>query len=435
MEFDIVIIGGGIAGCYAAIDLAKLGNTVALIEKKPFVGGMTNQIGQAYPTNDCASCLSPTAFHFQEEGFRKCFPLMNFEPFQNVDLFTLAEVKDIQKINSRFQITWDVKPRHVNENCNNCKDCERACPREVEDEFNCKMTKRKLIYLPHPNAIPPEHVVDREKCGDCEGYCADACPQKAIDLDEKTKSIKATAKSIIIATGFSEAKPKILKSFGFGQHENVLTQLMLARFLDPWGPSRGKLQFLETRHPVNSVLMSFCTGSRDRRYYDYCSKICCAYGLKHALILRDQGIDVTICYMDLRLEGLASTYYEQAREKNINFIRGKVASIERDPKTHELCVHVEDTFRSEVISFFVDAVVLTPPLIPAEKTGWLASKLEILIDENGYFDPPQLRTTPVETLNPGVFVIGCAQAPMDLAQVSIQVNAAVLKIQQYLEEI
>ena len=171
---------------------------------------------------------------------------------------------------------------------------------------------------------------------------------------------------------------------------------------------------------------------RDKRIHDYCSKICCAYGLKHALILQDQGINVTVCYMDLRLEGQIWNYYQQAKQKGVSFIRGQLASIERDPTTRKLHVQVEDTLKSQVLDFEEDLVILTPALIPAEKTKWLAQQLELSIDKNGFFDQDSFSSTQIETEVPGVFVMGGAQAPMGLAQVSVQVNAAVFKILEYL---
>lgn len=434
MEFDVIIIGGGIAGCHVAIELAKMGKKVALVEKNPHIGGLVNQIGLVYPTNDCASCMSPTAFHYDGGGFRKCFFSMNLEQFGNIQLFTLADLTNLKRENSHFSASWVQKPRYVSQDCDCCGLCELVCPYETEDEFNCSLISRRLIYLPHLNAVPHTYVVDREKCETCEGVCVSSCPRHAINLSEDPTTTEVTARSLVIATGLREWNPSPLEQMAYGRYENVITQLELARFLDPNGPTGGLVLNPVNDYPVNEVLIGLCSGSRDERYFDYCSGICCTYGLKHALYLRERGINVTICYMDLRLEGQNWIYYEQAKERDVNFVRGQIAFIERDPGTLELNVQLEDTLKAELIDLKEDVVVLTPALIPCERSDWFSQSLGLTHSRTGFFDHEGYSRKPFETEVPGLFVVGSAQAPMGLTKVSIQVDAVTLGILKFLED-
>lgn len=428
MEKDVVVIGGGIAGTHSAIELADLGKSVAIIERDASIGGKASQLGKFFPTDDCALCFSVLTSMFKSRGFRKCLYRSNIEQNTLIDVLPLAEVVDVSGKAGNFTIKIKQKPRYVNANCIGCLACVEACPCEVPDQFNFGWNKRKAIYLPFPMAVPHWTVINRIDCGKCKEECKAACPTDAIDLNAKEQEISIKAKAIVVATGFDELDPSGLKEYGFGVYNNVITQLQLARLLDPIGPSQGMPILPSNGEPAKSVTMSLCTGSRDARVKEYCARICCTYSLKHALMLRERGVDVRVCYMDIRTFGEYEDYYLRAREEGVTFIRGRIAEIEEDPETKKLLLKIENTMTSEYHEIEEDLVVLTPPLIPTEGSEKIANLLKIKIDENGFFEGDLAKYSQVETSVPGVYIAGTAEGPKDIPDSITQADAAAIKI-------
>jgi heterodisulfide reductase subunit A2 len=430
MERDVAIIGGGIAGTHAAIELADLGKKVVIIEREPSIGGKAAQLGKFFPTDDCALCFSVCNSMFKSRGFRKCLYRSNLELNPNIEILPLTNVTEIKGAAGKFTLKVKQQPRYVNKNCIGCLACIEACPIEMPNEFNFGWNTRKAIYLPFPMAVPHLAVINRADCHDCKEECKAACPTSAIELKAKAQDITIKAKTIVVATGFEELDPTGLKEYGFGTYKNVITQLQLARMLDPTGPSKGIPIIPSSGEPAKSVTMALCVGSRDSRVKEYCSRICCTYSLKHALMLRDKGVDVRICYMDIRTFGEYEDYYIRSREEGVTFIRGRIAGIEEDPETKKLLMNIENTITSQYMEVEDELVVLTPALIPAKGSEKIAELLKLKLDENGFFIGNEEKLSQIETAIPGVYIAGTAESPKDIPDSIVQANATAVKINQ-----
>jgi len=430
MERDVAIIGGGIAGTHAAIELADLGRKVVIIEREPSIGGKAAQLGKFFPTDDCALCFSVCTSMFKSRGFRKCLYRSNLELNPNIEILPLANVTEIKGSAGKFALKVKQQPRYVNKNCIGCLACIEACPIEMPNEFNFGWNTRKAIYLPFPMAVPHLALINRADCHGCKEECKAACPTNAIDLKAKAQDITIKAKAIVVATGFEELDPTNLKEYGFGTYKNVITQLQLARMLDPTGPSKGIPIIPSSGEPAKSVTMALCVGSRDSRVKEYCSRICCTYSLKHALMLREKGVDVRVCYMDIRTFGEYEDYYIRSREEGVTFIRGRIAGIEEDPETKKLLMNIENTITSQYMEVEDELVVLTPALIPAKGSEKVAELLKLKMDENGFCIGNEEKLSQIETAIPGVYIAGTVESPKDIPDSIVQANATAVKINQ-----
>lgn len=433
MKADVTIIGGGIAGIQSAIDIADMGYKTLIVEKLPYIGGNAAKLGKFFPTNDCALCVMASSEVSESDGFRKCFYRIGIESHPNIEILTQSRLIDYRKKSSKYQLKINQEPRFVNENCINCGKCEDVCKKDIENPFNFGLDKQKVIHLPFFQSIPRRYIIDRDNCDDCKGFCKDICPVDAINLDDKEKEIEIETSSILVSTGFNEFTNINKNQFGYGIYKNVITQLELARLLDPTGPTKGEVISNETNKPVTSLSMILCVGSRDIHNNKYCSKICCTYSLKHALMLREKGIEVKVFYMDIRTFGEYEKYFIEARENGVTFIRGNVAKIEQDPVTKKLVILAENTLTSELVNIEEDLVVLTPGLIPSNGSSELFDKLKINKDEFGFvkidIDSPNF----MSTNQSGIFVAGTAAGPKDVPTSIMQANAASINIVSYLK--
>jgi heterodisulfide reductase subunit A len=430
MDKDVVIIGGGIAGTHAAIELADLGRSVAIIEREASIGGKAAQLGRFFPTDDCALCFSLCTSMFKSRGFRKCLYRSNIERNPNIEILPLAEVVDVKGSVGKFTVKVKQEPRYINENCIGCMACVEACPIEVPNEFNFGWNMRKAIHLPFPMAVPHWVVVNRADCRDCKEECKAACPTDAIDLNAKAQDLTINAKAIVVSTGFEELDPSVVNEYGYGMYSNVITQIQLARMLDATGPSNGVPILPSSGEKAKSVTIALCVGSRDARHKEYCSRICCTYSLKHALMLIEKGVEVRVCYMDIRTFGEYENYYDRAREEGVTFLRGRIAGIEEDPLTKKLLLKIENTMTSEFIEVEEDLVVLTPALIPAKGSDKVAELLKLKVDENGFFTGDISKFSQIETDIPGIFIAGTAESPKDIPDSVTQGTATAIKINQ-----
>ncbi len=434
MKADVVIIGGGIAGIQSAIEIADLGHDVIIIEKNSYIGGNAARLGKFFPTNDCALCVMASSEVSESTGFRKCFYRSSIEVHPHIKIVTLSQVTDVQKNKGKFTLKVKKYPRYVNENCIGCAKCETVCPNETENLFNFGFDKQKAIHMPFFQAIPRRYAINRKSCGDCKGPCKDICPVNAIDLNEKEEDLEIETFSVLISTGFKEFSNINQNQYGYKKYKNVITQLELARLLDPTGPTMGQVISPETNEPVKSVSMILCVGSRDINANAYCSKICCTYSLKHALMLREKGIDVKVIYMEIRTFGEYEKYFIESREKQVLFIRGNVARIEQDPLTKKLYIQAENTLTSEPLDLEEDLVVLTPGLIPSSGTTEMVKLLNVENNQFGFIETNEKSSQFMETNLPGIFVAGTATGPNDVPTSIVQANAASMNIISYLKE-
>ncbi|MFQ6073895.1 MAG: FAD-dependent oxidoreductase [Candidatus Bathyarchaeia archaeon] len=421
VEPSVLVIGGGIAGVEAALDLAEKGYKVHLVERLPTIGGKMALLYKVFPTNDCAPCiLAPKTAY------------ANMHP--NITLLTNSEVTSVQGHVGNFKVRILKHPRFVDEKkCTGCALCVEKCPAKAPDsEFSAGMGQRKAIYIPFPQAIPRKATIDKGAClyfqkGVCK-VCEKFCPTGAVDFEQKPENIELRVGAVIVATGFEEYDPSAKKEYGYGQYRNVITQLQLARILDIDGPTKGKLlRPSDGREPKN-ILMIQCVGSREEKSNVYCSSVCCMYALKHAQIIKEMVLpnaEICIAYTDMRTPGKGfEEYYRRTRDLDVTFLRGKPSQIIENPETQNLMVIVEDTLIGQPVTVDADLVVLSCAMVPSKGTKQLAELLRIETDKDGWLKEAHPKLKPVETNIRGIYICGCAQGPKDIPDAIVQAKAA-----------
>jgi len=421
VNLSILVIGGGVAGLEASLDLADKGYKVYLVERLPTIGGKMALLYKVFPTNDCAPCiLAPKTAY------------ANIHP--NINLLTNSEVTNVEGHIGNFSVIINPNPRYVDEKkCTGCGLCVEKCPTEVIDnEYSRGLGKRKAIYIPYDQAIPKKVVIDKQNClyfrkGSCK-ICEKVCPVSAIDLRQETKAIELKVGAIIVATGFDEYNPAPKIEYGYGRYGNVVTQFQLARLLDIDGPTGGKLLRPTDKKEPRSIVMIQCVGSRDENANGYCSSICCMYALKHAQIIKEVVLpdsEIYICYIDIRTTGKGfEEYYKRTREIGVNFIHGRPAEIIEDSGTKNLILKVEDSDISEPFKLEADLVVLSCATVPSKGTKQLAGILGINLGGNSFFKEIHPKLRPVETNVRGIYICGSAQGPKDIPASIVQAKAA-----------
>ena len=434
-----LIIGGGIAGMQTAVDLADLGFEVNLVEKAPFLGGLAARAGRFFPTDDCAICIQSPASDVKTitHTSRKCVYRSGFTEIPNLNILTNSRVVGVEGVPGDYKVTIEKKPRYVNElKCIRCDLCATICPVEVPDEYNARLNTRKAIYMNTPNVYPPVYVIDESVCKfyDC-AKCVEICPTNAIELDQKSERITLNVGSMIIATGFQEYDPCVIKEYHHGEYPDVITNLELARMIDGFGPTKGAIIRRSDRKPAKKIVMIQCVGSRDRRWNAYCSGICCMISLKHAMLIKEAypDTDVTICYIDIRTTGREHEYYyERAREMGIKFVKGRPTEISWATETNRLIVDVEDGLLKRFLELDADLVVLAPAMVAAEGTKELAEILGLELDEDGFFKEYNAKLRPTETKLRGIYLCGGATFPKDAPTASLHAHSAALKAAKFL---
>ncbi len=428
VQKSVLVIGGGVAGLQTSFDIAAYGFPVHLVERAPVLGGNALKIGLAFPNDDGAFCISSPGFL---KGIRKCFYRAGVLQNPNLRLYTLSEVKDVKGSFGNFEVKVGSQPRGVKENlCINCGKCGEVCPVESEDEFNYGFGKRKAIYLPYPNAVPPVWMVDWENCTKC-GECIKICPTNAIDLKDEAKETTLKVGGIVVATGFKEYDPSGITAYRYGVDKDVLTQLQLARIIDPYGPTGGRLVRPSDGKTPEKIVMIQCAGSRDETTNPYCSGICCTLAIKHAIQIKKrygQDVELYICYIDIRTGGKEyEDYFVRAREAGVSFIRGKPSRIVRNPESGKLHVQVEESLLNTPVEIEADMVVLSVAMRPEGGTDELAKLLNIDLDDYGFVREVYGKLKPVQATRKGIYVCGGAQGPKNIPQSVTQAQAASLR--------
>ncbi|MHA2394169.1 MAG: hydrogenase iron-sulfur subunit [Promethearchaeota archaeon] len=422
---NVLVVGGGVAGLEAAVDIASFGFNVTVIEREAIVGGNALQIGLSFPSDDGAFCISSPNFL---SGIRKCYYRSGLLQHPNLKIRTLSEVVGFDGSFGNFNVKICSKPRGVVEKlCINCGICSELCPIEV---FGGDLPKRKAIYLPHANAVPPVYLVDWDNCNRC-GKCVEACPTKAINLDDKIHEDAFAVGAIVIATGFQEFDPTNIHQYKYGVSKNVITQLELAKMLDPFGSKEGILvRPTDGASPKNVVIVQ-CVGSRDRDINPYCSRVCCTIALKHAIEIKERyrESEVFICYMDIRPVGKEyERYYLKAMELGTTFIRGRPSEIIENPETSNLIVRTEDTVLGEQIELEADLVVLSTGMIPSDGSCELVDMLGVEVGREGFVKELYPKLRPIETNVKGIYVCGGAHSPKDIPESVTQAEATAFKV-------
>ncbi len=428
LENNVLVIGSGVAGLQAATDIANFGHKVTLIEKAPVIGGNALKLGLAFPTDDGAFCI---ASFRNLPGVRKCFYRASLTQHPNLKIQTLTEASEVKGSFGNFEVKTVSQPRGVKQNlCTNCGKCSEVCPVTVANDFNYGMSQRKAIYLPYPNSVPAVYTIDFKNCTKC-GKCAEVCPSHAVDLEEKSLEQTQKVGSIVLATGIQEFDPSVIKQYKYSVDKDVITQLQLSRILDPFGPTGGVLVKPSDGQLVKSITIIQCVGSRDISTNAYCSKVCCMFGLKHAIQIKQKNpdTDVYFCYMDIRTPGKGyEEYFNKARDLGVIFIRGKPSEINRDPKTGKLVVDVEDTFLNRPLEIESDMVALSVALRPSEGTSKLAGSMGVNVDSDGFVQELYSKLKQVETNVHGIYVCGAVQSPKDIPESVTQGQAVALQV-------
>jgi heterodisulfide reductase subunit A-like polyferredoxin len=413
MAKTVVVVGAGVAGIQVAQQLADLGMSVHLVEKEATVGGLSAHLGKVFPTDDCALCLD-VCEELYNGKHRRCQYRTLLGTQKRLMLHTLTDVKSIKKNGGKFSVSLRSRPRFIlPDRCVVCLECIKACDVAVPDELNLERRHRKAIYRPVPQAVPLIPVIDIESCTKC-GKCVDVCGVGAIDLGQKPASRTVTADAVIIATGVEERNPGELPGYRYEQCQDVLTQQELARLLDSTGPTDGAV-LTASGKPVNSVTMILCAGSRDLNAIEYCSQVCCTYSLKHSIMLRNLGINVTLCYMDLRVPLHSQHYLTLSRELGVRFVRGKPDQV--TIKGDSPVTVVEDTESKKRLELESDLVVLASPLVShALEKEQFAS----MLDNYGFFSHQDSRER--------IYACGTSTGPTDIPTSMAEANSVALQV-------
>jgi heterodisulfide reductase subunit A len=426
-----VVIGGGIAGVQAALDLANASIHVYLVEKTPSLGGRMAQLDKTFPTNDCAMCiLSPK--------------LVEVQRHPNIDVLVNSEVVECRGKEGNFKVKVVKHARFVDEKkCTGCGVCAEKCPKKIPSEFDLGMTQRKAIYTPFPQAVPLIYTIDSENCiyfkkGICR-ICEKNCKSKAVDFKQKDREIKLDVGSIIVATGYDQFKPNAIKEYGFDLYQNVITALEFERLLNASGPTEGRILRSSDGRVPKSITYIQCVGSRDENHQPYCSRVCCTYAIKEAMLAKEHENEIekqNILYIDIRTfgKGFEEYYLRCKDEAEVNFIRGRVSEILEEPESKSLLIRYEDTEKGTFREITSDLIVLSSALIPSGSNEKLSEILGIDLDENGFFKEREMGGDPIGTSKSGIFICGCAQGPKDIPDSVAQASAASAKAQVFVKE-
>jgi len=413
---SVLVIGGGIAGMQASLDLASRGFRVYLVERNPSIGGRMVQLDKTFPTMDCSICIvAPKMI----ECFRN----------PNITLLTYSEVQEVNGSVGNFTVKILKKPRFViEERCTGCGMCAQHCPVEVHNEFDMDLGIRKAIYIPLPQAVPLKYTIDNENCVKCD-LCQKVCGAEAVDFNQQPQTISLDVGAIVVATGFELFDARTRSEYGYGRFQNVLVSLEFERLLSASGPIGGHIVRLSDGRIPRRIAFIQCVGSRSLKGgVSFCSSACCMYATKESVLIREHEpeCEVYIFYNDLKVFGKGFQDFVARAEDDwgVRYVRALPGEVVEDSKTGDLTLWYEDTTENTTRSIQADLVVLCPALIPRATSKDLASVLGLELDEYGFFKSKDAQFAPVDTNVPGVFICGYCQGPKDIPESVAQASAA-----------
>ncbi|MCD6333529.1 MAG: CoB--CoM heterodisulfide reductase iron-sulfur subunit A family protein [Bacteroidales bacterium] len=424
LEYDVLVVGAGIAGGESALNLADLGYKVLLLEKELSIGGKMILLSKVFPTLDCAACITTPK-------------VSEIARHPNITIFTGAEPQKILKKGShRFEAVVLQKPRYVHvADCTGCQLCEEACPVSVTDEYQYGLVGRKAAYIPFSIASPRAAAIDIDNCTLC-GACERACPTKCIDFTQTPEEFLVKIKSVVIATGFELFDPLKIPRYGYGKYKNVITSMQMERELAPTRPFNTVLRPGDGKMPDN-IAYVLCTGSRDKSVGNpICSQICCMYSIKQAQLLMGAlpMADITIYYLHIRAFGKGfNEFYVQAQDMGVEFIKGKVGKI-TGKENGNLVVRYEDIKAGTVKEAEHDMVVLSVGVLPNQGISGVFENEELQLDPFHFVNQVDLMASPAKTSIEGVFVAGTASGPMDIPDSILSGGAASAETTSYLRK-
>jgi heterodisulfide reductase subunit A len=413
---EVAVIGGGIAGIQAALDIANHGIRVHLIEREPSIGGHMAQLDKTFPTNDCSLCiLSPKMNEVSRH------PL--------ITIHTCTGVASVEGEPGAYRLGLVAKPRFIDtEKCNGCGDCIIICPVEVYNRFDAGIGVRKAIYKPHSQSVPDLVIKDADHCIEC-GLCYDVCGLDAIRKEEEERRFQVEVTSIILATGYSVFDARKKGNLGYLTVPDVITSLELERLINASGPTGGKVARVSTGKAPSSVVFVQCVGSRDISIgRPWCSCVCCMAAIKNALLLKEKHpkMEVTICHNDLRAYGKGyEEYLKRAEDGGIRFLKGLPGEIWDDGRGPAL--QVENTETQVVEILHPDLVVLMVGIGPCEGNGGLAEILGLALEESGFVKPLDDKLGPFLTERGGIYLAGTTTAPRDIPDSVAMGEAAAMR--------
>ena len=417
MTKKVMVIGGGIAGINAALDLADMGFKVYMVEKTETIGGYMALLDKTFPTLDCSICI---------EGPK----MVDVGRHPNIEIISYADILKVNGYAGNFKVKVRKNPRYViAANCTGCGECRDACPIEYPNYADMYLGVRKAISIPFGQAVPLTHTINRDYCIECY-KCVDACgARQAINFDQKPEEIELNVGAIVVTIGYGMYNPKDLEWTGYGKFSNVFTALEFERLILAAGPTGGKVVRASDGQKPHSVAFIQCVGSRDINRYEYCSSFCCMYTLKHAVMLKEkyrEAIEVYVFYNDMRsnFKGYEE-FFNRAQKSGVRFLRIKLENrrIIEDEKTKSLTVYGE-TEDGKPVSAEADMVVLANAAVPAETGREVARVLNIPLGKDGFFMECQPKIRPTDTEVPGIFLAGACQGLKDIPYSVAQGSAA-----------
>jgi heterodisulfide reductase subunit A len=418
-----LVVGGGVAGIQAALDLADAGHQVYLVEKEPSIGGNMAHLDKTFPTMDCSICvLGPK--------------MMDVGRHPLIKLMAYSEVEEISGYVGNFKVRVRKKARYVDEKvCNSCGRCAEVCPVVVPDSFQQGFSSRKAAYIPLPQAVPSSYLIDMEHClGNnpvtCD-KCLDVCEEHCIDLSMQDELVEINVGAIIVATGMDIYDPTALDEYGYSRFENVITTLEFERLICGGGPTDGKLVRPSDYQAPKRIGFIQCVGSRtENRGNPYCSNVCCMNTIKDSLLINEHDSDseIHVFYMDIRAYGKGfEDLFRRSKEAGVHYIRGLPGEVIEDPGTRNLKVRVENTTTSKVEEYDLDMVVLSVGLQPRDDLKHLTSIVNVSQTADGFVMEAHPKLRPVDAPTPGIFFAGCVESPKDIKDSVTQASAAVAR--------
>ena len=409
----VIVVGAGIGGCQAALDLADSGYKVYLTEKTTSIGGVMAQLDKTFPTNDCAICIvSPK--------------LVEAGRHPNIEIKINSEIRTVSGESGNFEVEINERSLYIDkEKCTGCGICSQECPTEAVDVFNEGLSLNKAASVKYPQAVPLVYAIDRDVCIGC-GICRGVCKAKAIKYDLEDKVSKLKVGAFILALGFEEFDPSSIQNLGFGKYDNVVSSIQFERILSASGPYSGHVLRPSDGDVPKKVAFLQCVGSRDNKFgNEYCSSVCCMYTAKEAVIAKEhmENLEPTIFTMDIRAYGKDfDKYINRAKEEyGVRYIRSRIASVDENPNTHDLILRYEDEkgdINEEIFNMVVLGVGLNPPK-DAEK---IAQKFNIELNEYGFLKSDPLN--PVNSTREGIFICGACSSPKDIPETVVEASAA-----------
>jgi heterodisulfide reductase subunit A len=422
---SVLVVGGGIAGIQASLDLANAGFKVFLAEKAPSIGGRMAQLDKTFPTLDCSACILMPK-------------MVDVAKHPNVKLLTNSEVTEVKGFVGNYEVSIVKKPRYVDEKkCVGCELCSKVCPVKVPDKFNESLTETRAISIYSPYAVPKIATIDPKHClrlrfdKNACGKCTQVCTTKAIKFRQKPKPIQIKVGGIIIAVGSEVFDASKMSEFGYGRYKNVISNIEFERLINASGPTSGNILSPGSGVPPKTVVFVQCVGSRDKRFHEYCCRVGCMATLKQAILVREKlgkDVKIYICFNDMRAFGKGyDEFYRRARDLDIDFVAGLPSDIRSDMDGN-LYFDVYDRGTNKLLQIRPDLVVLANGLVPNNDIGQISALFHASRSADGFLLEAHPKLRPLESVMAGIFLAGACQGPKDIPDTVAQASGAAAKV-------